>query len=71
MKTENKVIVAVAYVVVFVGIVALVVALSWGVAAFLTWLLSMCFEFEWTARVSTGVWIIVLTVAGLVAVRND
>lgn len=67
----NKIVGVSATILAVLGVMAVVAALSWGVAAFITWLLSMCFGFVWTARVSTGVWIIVLTVSALVAIRND
>ena len=67
----NKAIGLTTTILVVLGVMAVVAGASWGVAALITWLLSMCFDFVWTAKVTTGVWIIVLTISALVAVRND
>lgn len=48
-----------------IAVILLIVALSWGVAAFLAWLLSLCFGFTWTVKVATGAWIVLLTLAAL------
>lgn len=67
----NKVVGLTTTILAVLGVMAVVAGVSWGVAALITWLLSMCFGFAWTAKVSTGVWIIVLTISALVAIRND
>lgn len=61
----------IATVIVAIAVVLLIVALSWCVAAFLAWLLSLCFDFAWTVKVSTGAWIIMLVLALMTARSND
>lgn len=54
-----------------IAVILLIVALSWGVAAFLAWMLSLCFDFAWTVKVATGAWIIMLVLALMIAWGND
>lgn len=53
-KDMFKAIVALVTVVV---VLALVAAASWGICAVFVWLISLCFGFEFTWLIATGVWL--------------
>ena len=40
-------------------------AVSWGCTVGLVWLLSLCFDFTFTLKLGTGVWLVVLLLCGI------
>ena len=50
-----------------VGSVALLIvaALSWVVCNFLVWLICLCFGFEFTFWIGTGVWAVIIVLRGI------
>lgn len=48
----------------FVVLVIVVAAISWVATAFMVWLISLCFGFNFTLLVATGVWLSLLLLSG-------
>ena len=49
-------------VLIIIGAVLLGLALSWAVVSFFYWLITLCFELDWSLLHGTGVWLIMMLI---------
>lgn len=49
----------------------LVLAISWGLINLLVWLASLCFGFEFTFLIGTGVWLVGLILRWIFSAANN
>ncbi len=54
---------------VIIAIIALVLAISWGGTCLLVWLITLCFGWEFSFAVATGVWLLIILLKNIFSVN--
>ena len=54
---------------VIIAIIALILAISWGGTCLLVWLITLCFGWEFSFAVATGVWLLIILLKNIFSVN--
>lgn len=54
----------------FIMLAIVLIAISWVFTAFMVWLISLCFGFNFSLLVATGVWLSLLLLSGFMNRQN-
>lgn len=53
---------------VIIGIMILILAVSWGCTCLLVWLITLCFDIEFSLLMATGVWLVIILLQNIFSV---